>query len=159
MRIVEVYILNDSDLIQLYRLWNDEYPVGIGYRNLENFKMYLNNLQDLSHFLLVDDSKQIMGWAFSFKRENADWFALLISDSFQKRGYGKIFLDKIKSRCTELYGWVIDHNNDLKENGEPYMSPLQFYIKNDFIVLPDERLELDNISAVKIRWNSCRLYK
>lgn len=154
MQINEVSVLNDNQILQLYELWNAEYPATICYRSLEDFKMYLNNLLNISHVLLIDDSKAIKGWAFSFTRDNNNWFAILISTSFQKQGYGKILLDKIKANCSELYGWVIDHNNDVKENGEPYMSPLRFYIKNEFIILPADRLELDNISAVKIRWNS-----
>ena len=40
------------------------------------------------------------------------------------------------------------------KSGKPYRSPLDFYIKNGFKVLPEIRLELPSISAVKIKWSS-----
>ena len=61
-------------------------------------------------------------------------------------------LDKLKQTNRELYGWVIDHNNDKKTNGKSYDSPLEFYKKHDFEILQTERLGLEKISAVKIRW-------
>lgn len=63
-------------------------------------------------------------------------------------------LDKIKNNEKALNGWVIDHNNDKKKNGQHYISPLKFYEKCDFRVLSDIRLELDKISAVKIKWTT-----
>ncbi|MFT4741942.1 MAG: hypothetical protein ACI9L9_002739, partial [Marivirga sp.] len=49
-------------------------------------------------------------------------------------------------------GWVIDHSNERKSNGRLYISPLNFYLKNGFKKLSRNRLELDKISAVKIKW-------
>ncbi|MCB0473527.1 MAG: hypothetical protein KDC56_10755, partial [Flavobacteriaceae bacterium] len=57
-----------------------------------------------------------------------------------------------KEKETELNGWVIDHDNDYKINGELYKSPLNFYLKNGFQKSSDRRLELEKISAVKIKW-------
>jgi hypothetical protein len=51
-----------------------------------------------------------------------------------------------------LNGWVIDHNNDKRKDGLIYISPLKFYEKCGFEIQSDIRLELDNISAVKIKW-------
>jgi hypothetical protein len=60
-------------------------------------------------------------------------------------------LEIVKRKEIELNGWVIDHSKDKKKNGELYHSPLNFYLKNGFIELT-KRLELDKISAVKIKW-------
>ncbi len=61
-------------------------------------------------------------------------------------------LELAKRKENELNGWVIDHNIDRKINGEFYVSPLDFYLKNGFVKLPHKRLELDKISAVSIKW-------
>jgi hypothetical protein len=53
-----------------------------------------------------------------------------------------------------LNGWVIDHNNDRKKNGLIYVSPLKFYEKCGFEIQNYMRLELDKISAVKIKWTN-----
>ena len=63
-------------------------------------------------------------------------------------------LDEIKNNEPVLNGWVIDHNNDKKKNGQQYISPLKFYEKCGFGILSDVRLELDKISAVKIKWTN-----
>jgi len=51
-----------------------------------------------------------------------------------------------------LNGWVVDGERYIKSNGEKYLSPLEFYKKNDFEILVGERLETEKISAVKIKW-------
>jgi len=61
-------------------------------------------------------------------------------------------LNKLKSENDILNGWVIDHKNDVKINGELYQSPLLFYEKNDFQIFPEYRLEIPILSAVKITW-------
>ena len=57
-----------------------------------------------------------------------------------------------KEKENSLNAWVIDHNRDLKANGDAYRSPLEFYLKNGFKLLSDIRLELTNISAVQVNW-------
>ena len=61
-------------------------------------------------------------------------------------------VDELKQVEPILNGWVIDHNNDKKINGLTYFSPLKFYEKCGFEIQTDNRLELDKISAVKIKW-------
>ncbi|WP_143960222.1 hypothetical protein [Litoribacter populi] len=43
-----------------------------------------------------------------------------------------------------------------RRNGEIYISPLSFYLKNGFTVLPEESLESGRISAVKGSWLKIR---
>ena len=45
-----------------------------------------------------------------------------------------------------------DGDAQLQQNGQPYLSPLTFYINNGFTALPHARLENEKISAVKIEW-------
>ena len=61
-------------------------------------------------------------------------------------------INEIKKNNTNLKGWVIDQENEVKQNEEIYKSPIPFYIKNGFEVLPDIRIENEKMSGVKIYW-------
>ena len=152
MKFVELSILGESSKTQLLGLWNEEYPVKLSFQNTTEFDNYLGGLINLKHILLVNEVAEIEGWAFSFERENLRWFAIILSENIQGMGYGKKLLDKLKSSEKELNGWVIDHNSDKKLNGEVYKSPLEFYIKCGFEVISNQRLELEKLSAVRIKW-------
>jgi GNAT superfamily N-acetyltransferase len=148
------YVLDEQQKNTLFHLWNNEYPADLRYQNREQFDKYLNQLENLSHLLLTDENGQINGWAFVFDRENTRWFAIILDGAIQRRGYGKKLLETIQETESVLYGWVTDHDRDKKSNGETYYSPLGFYLKCGFEVLPDQRLETEKISAVKIKWES-----
>ena len=60
----------------------------------------------------------------------------------------------LKENEEMLCGWVIDHHDDRKINGELYLSPLNFYLKQGFDILKEQRLELPTSSAVKISWRN-----
>ncbi|MFL9834332.1 GNAT family N-acetyltransferase [Chryseobacterium terrae] len=151
MKIATTKHLNPEQKQQILQLWNNEYPEKLAYKNLEDFENYLEKLSEVNHFLLLDDEK-IQGWAITFKRENEIWFAIILSENLHGKGWGTKVLNELKQNTEELNGWVIDHNNDKKMNGNFYKSPLRFYLKNDFEVLPEIRLELEIMSAVKIKW-------
>ncbi|TDG37066.1 N-acetyltransferase [Pedobacter changchengzhani] len=146
--------LNEQVKNQVLDLWNNEYPEKLSYNNLTEFESYLQNLPNLTHFLLTKKNNQIMGWALTFDRNNEKWFAIILTESIKGKGLGRKILDELKQTEQVLYGWVIDHNNDKKKNGKQYLSPLKFYEKCDFEILKDVRLELDKISAVKIKWTN-----
>lgn len=135
-------------------LWNNEYPKNLGYNNITELKSYIDDLLNCDHYLMLSDAKLITGWAFKFNRNNEKWFAIILSNSIQGKGIGSLLLDKLKENESELCGWMIDHNRDLKNNGKYYSSPLNFYAKNSFNILTDQRLELENLSAVKICWKN-----
>lgn len=136
---------------QILHLWNNEYPEKLAYQNIADFENYLEKLNEVNHFILADEEK-IYGWAITFIREHETWFAIILSENLHGQGWGTKVLNKLKQNKNELNGWVIDHSNDKKLNGNFYKSPLEFYIKNDFKVLSDTRLELEIMSAVKIKW-------
>ncbi|WP_229734105.1 GNAT family N-acetyltransferase [Flavobacterium orientale] len=152
MRIIKTSALGEQEKIQLFDLWNTEYPEQLSYQDQSELDTYLLKLGPTTHFLLQNDIGIIMGWAFSFVRDNQKWFAIILSEKVQRKGFGKKLLDLLKQSEALLYGWVIDHSKDKKRNGNPYLSPLSFYKKCDFVALEEERLELDTISAVKIKW-------
>ncbi len=131
---------------QINNLWNQEYP-----KNLNNrFGKLLDGINTYEHHLSVNDTNEIIAWAVVFLRDEEFWFSILVHSKHQGKGYGKMLINSLKQKHNKLNGWVIDHNNDLKVNGDPYRSPMQFYLKNGFKVIPEERIEADIISAVKI---------
>lgn len=152
MKIIQTQVLTLEQKESLFELWNAEYPERIGYKDLSEFQDYLNELLSLRHYLLVDDLNIISGWAFTFFREGEDWFGIIIDSKIQGKRFGTLLLDELKSNTPVLNGWATDHQNDVKRNKEPYLSPLEFYTKNRFIVNQNIRMENDKISAVKIRW-------
>jgi hypothetical protein len=64
-----------------------------------------------------------------------------------------LLLEKLKAENDLFYGWVIDHNNDLKSNGKNYQTPMQFYLKQGFEILKDNRIESEMIHVVKVKWS------
>ncbi len=146
--------LNKQAKRQILDLWNNEYPEKLTYNSFTEFDNYLFNLSNLTHYLLTNKEHLILGWALTFERENEKWFAIILSERIKGKGLGRKMLNELKKEEQVLNGWVIDHNNDKKKNGHQYISPLKFYEKCDFKILAEERLELDKISAVKIRWTN-----
>lgn len=152
MNIVQTSILTSEQKQRLFELWNSEYLERIFYNDLEEFEKYLEGLLNIKHYLLIDDLKQLQGWAFTFLRDNEDWFGIIIDTTIQGKGFGLLLLDQLKIDNLVLNGWVTDHENFLKRNKKQYLSPLVFYTKCGFIVNENIRLENEKISAVKIRW-------
>ncbi len=136
----------------VFLLWNEEYPEQLAFADQGELDVYLQALHGQRHLLLRNENT-IFGWAFSFEREDCRWFAIILSSLIQRKGYGTKLLEQLKQNESRLYGWVIDRDNYLKANNEPYLSPLKFYLRNGFIALNDSRLETPKISAVKISWS------
>ena len=153
-KIIKTTELNEQTKLKLLDLWNNEYPEKLLYNCLDEFDHYLQNLNNINHFLLTVNVDIILGWALTFDRDNEKWFAIILSEKAQGKGLGRKMLDELKQVEPILNGWVIDHNNDKKKNGLTYVSPLKFYEKCGFEILTDNRLELDKISAVKIKWTN-----
>lgn len=152
MKIIETEILSLEQKLALFDLWNSQYPEKIGYREISEFEVYLKGLEETNHLLLADELNQIFGWAFSFVREQEDWFGIIVNSKNKGKGFGTLLLKELKNKKPSLNGWVIDNSNNVKQNGEMYWSPIDFYFKNGFSVDKNIRMENDKISAVKIRW-------
>ncbi|WP_026837145.1 GNAT family N-acetyltransferase [Gillisia sp. JM1] len=153
MKFIETKNLSVIEKQAIFKLWNQEYPKSLAYSKMEEFEAYLNKLSESYHVLVKDELDTILGWYSDFKRDNEIWFAMILDDSIQKKGIGTILLNTAKKRNENLNGWVIDHKHNPKTNGSIYKSPLKFYMKNEFQLLPEVRLELPIISAVKIYWS------
>ncbi len=154
VKIIKTTELNEQAKRQVLDLWNNEYPEKLSYNSLIEFDHYLQNLNNLKHYLLTGNIDIILGWALTFDRDNEKWFAIILSEKVQGKGLGRKMLDELKQVEPILNGWVTDYNNDKKKNGLTYVSPLKFYEKCGFEILTDNRLELDKISAVKIKWTN-----
>lgn len=77
---------------------------------------------------------------------------MLLDSSLQGQGFGSRFLTLAKERYSELNGWVIDNDNEPKQNGETYKSPIEFYRKNSFEILGDIQLKKKNINGIRVVW-------
>lgn len=153
MKITKTENLSEAEKQSIIRLWNAEYPVQLQHSGIDSFDEYLRPKGNLEHYLLRDEEENIKGWLATFIRDDEKWFALLVDSSEQKKGFGTRLLNKVKEFENEINGWVMDHEKDLKANGETYLSPIGFYLKNDFEILGGVRLENETISAVKIKWS------
>ncbi len=152
MNLVEASYLTSVEKEIVIALWNQEYPEKLHHNNIDDLDNYLGNLSETTHYLLKNDTGNIEGWAITFKRDDDRWFAVILNSRVQGKGNGTFLLNVLKEKEARLNGWVIDQDNAIKQNGEPYKSPLAFYIKNDFIVHPEIRFESEKMSAVKISW-------
>ncbi|NEW79312.1 MAG: GNAT family N-acetyltransferase [Gelidibacter sp.] len=154
MKIITTNNLNNPQKKVVYELWNTEYPKNLTHQNLSDFENYLNALTNQYHNLLINKNGKILGWYFDFDRNNEKWFAMILASKIHGKGFGTRLLNEAKKRESALNGWVIGKTDYLKQNGEYYKSPIPFYLKNGFQLVPEIRLELEHLSAVKITWKN-----
>jgi GNAT superfamily N-acetyltransferase len=150
MIIVPTKELTSQQAEQINKLWNDEYPVKLKDR----FPILLDGTDDHQHYLIEDLGKNVIAWAVYFEKDKQIRFSIIVSSLHKGKGLGGMLIEKLKETNREFYGWVIDHNDDLKANGEYYQSPLAFYLKHVFTILNDYRLDTEMIKAVLIKWHA-----
>lgn len=150
MEIIKTKLLSESQFQQINQLWNEEYPLQLKDR----FEILLHGIDDYHHYLIEDEQKNVIAWAVDFKKDAETRFSIIVHKDYQGKGLGKSLLKRLQRDLGEFYGWVIDHNNDKKENGEYYQSPLMFYVRNGFEVLYDMQIDSEILKAVKIRRKS-----
>ena len=152
MQIFETNHLDDEQKEVIRIFWNKEYPVQLAYKTAADFDKYLGMLNNVRHYLLPGDDGTLEGWAFTFLRDDEKWFAIILDSKIHGQGKGTLLLNCLKEHESILNGWVIDHDGYQKQDGMPYLSPLRFYEKNDFVVCDHIRLETATLSAAKIVW-------
>lgn len=148
MRIIKTKQLSTQQFNQINQLWNEEYPIKLTNR----FPILLDGVVNFNHYLIEDEKQQVLAWAVDFEKEAQIRFSIIVSSSHQGRGLGGLLLNKLKEENEEFYGWVIDHNHDMKSNGEHYQTPMPFYLKHGFEILHEERIESEMIRAVKVKY-------
>lgn len=153
IEMVETTSLSIEQKEAIFRMWNNEYPAQLAYDSIEDLDVYLGNLHSAYHYFAVDIVGNIVGWAFSFVRESEKWFAIIVDSTLHKTGVGTMFLNRLKEKTMLLNGWLTDHDNYIRCDGTPYISPVGFYLKNGFTLHADIRLQTDQLSAAKITWN------
>jgi GNAT superfamily N-acetyltransferase len=152
MEIIKQEFLTPIQKEVVCKLWNREYPESLKLSGIAALDEYLNKHSNNRHYLLTNDQGGVIAWGVLFDRDDEKWFAMILDSRIQGQGLGSRLLSEMKKSTAKLYGWVINHDKELKSNGESYRSPLPFYTKNGFVTVPEERLELLNLSAVKIEW-------
>jgi len=153
MEVIHTTELTDEQRTAIFTLWNEEYPGQLKYKDLDGLDIYISNLPAAKHFIYLEHGV-ILGWAVKFSRESDTWFAIVLNSSIHNKGIGTLLLDKLKDGENSLSGWVVDHNQYLRANGQAYPSPLNFYLKNNFSIDQTLRLESPQLSAVKVRWQA-----
>lgn len=148
MEIIQTKTLSSVQSEQLNSLWNKEYPLKLKDR----FPILLEGTTWHNHFVIEDSNGLVNAWAVMFEQSQQIRFSIIVSKDHQGKGLGKTLLDQMKLTHNEFYGWVIDHNNDLKLNGENYVSPLPFYLKQGFEIIPNQRIDTEMIQAVLVGW-------
>jgi GNAT superfamily N-acetyltransferase len=152
MRLLQTAALTPAQKEGLLQLWNLEYPQHIGHADRASLDRYLDSLSKAQHFLLDDEARPLIGWLAVFERQQAPWFALIINSQYQGQGCGTHLLALAKAQYPELKGWVIDHDEYHKANGQPYLSPIGFYEKNGFVILREVRADSPTLSTIQVQW-------
>lgn len=155
MEITRQKELTEKQKRDIIKLWNEEYPKALSLSGLSAFEDYLQSLSDLCHLLLIDEADRVKGWLIYFIREDEKCFAMLLHASLQGKGYGSRLLDHAKIYNSVLNGWVVDNDDQSKQNGSNYRSPLGFYKKNGFEIIPDIQFK-KNIPGIRVRWQARR---
>jgi len=136
------------------KIWNAEYPVNLQMAGVAELDAFLDPLFDVRYYLMIDESGVIAGWAATFSAGPVRSFFIMLNSAYHGKGYGTILLNELKKEGPKLFAWAIDHNNDVKLDGRPYPSPINFYLKNGFTVNNELRLENEQLSAVNILWEA-----
>jgi GNAT superfamily N-acetyltransferase len=150
MRSINTPSLNPSQKKEIFKLWNSVSPDHISHDTIDSLEKYLRTLDAVIYTLILDDTDRIVGWFALFDRDNGRWFAMFLDESIHGKGVGSQLLTQAKTHYDEISDWVIDHNNDKRLDSEPCISPVNFYLKNDFEVITDVRLELGQLSCTKM---------
>jgi GNAT superfamily N-acetyltransferase len=147
MEIFKTTTLTSDQFQQINSLWNEEYPTKLKDR----FGLLLDGVEFYQHYI-IEQHNEVIAWAVAFEKDEERRFSIIVKNEYQGKGLGKLLIDRLKDDLLEFYGWVINHHNDLKQNGEFYSSPIEFYLKNGFEVLNEQRIDSEMLKAVKIRW-------
>lgn len=139
--------LSNEQLRQINQLWNQEYPVKLKDR----FGLLLEGVRNYHHYLIEDEDQKLLAWAVDFEKDDEIRFSIIVDRESQAKGLGKLLVKALNENLGEYYGWVIDHQHDIKQSGEHYRSPLLFYLNQGFELLADQRIDNEILSAVKIK--------
>lgn len=150
MKLVQAESLSETEIKEVFEIWNKVYPKQIAYKDLSGLESTLDTYKNPTHFM-IKNAEQMMGWCCVFDRQDARWFALIIDGEHQCLGLGTRLLNIAKDHETELFGWMTPRENYVKTDGSVYRSPQNFYIKHGFVIT-EESFETEVLYTVKIAW-------
>src|SRR5688572_22223055 len=96
MRILESTYPTDTQKVQIFNLWNNEYPKELNFDDLRALDDYLESLSETTHYFLEDDNHEVLGWACKFSRDHEKWFAIILNQKIQGLGQGTALLNEVK---------------------------------------------------------------
>jgi hypothetical protein len=102
MRIVDKVVLSLQEKEVLYQLWNTEYPEKLSFQTIDCF-VFNNLIKDKTLFTI--DEVKIKGWAFTFFRDDEDWFAIRVDKNSQGSGKGSLLMEELKKNKDSLNGF------------------------------------------------------
>ena len=149
MALIQKETLTDSEISQIFTIWNTVYPVQLVYEDVLSFKRYLSGLAKAQHILCETDGK-LDGWLCVFKRDGGNWFVIILDPATQGKGVGKRLMNYAIEAYRSLNGWVVAHDEYLKQDGSTYVSPLGFYQKLGLKVVEGDTLHKDGLECVRI---------
>ena len=144
--------LSESQLSQVCRLWNKEYPIDVHHKRKEDLEQYLSGLAKPNHTIIEDGDGKVKAWFFDFMRNKERWFGMIVDSTHQGKGYGRELIKRAKNNYSELNGWIINSKEYLKENGGKYEPPTEFYRKMGFDISPDQKFDSKVLKTIKIKW-------
>jgi GNAT superfamily N-acetyltransferase len=147
MEIIKTKNLTEHQFNQINSLWNQEYPA----RLKDRFAILFEGACDYDHYIIEDNSGNVLAWAANFEKDNEVRFSIIVDNKQQGRGLGTLLVNRLKEELNDIYGWVVDRDDDKKVDGQNYRSPLLFYVKNGFEILSDQRIDNELLNAVKIK--------
>lgn len=151
MNFTETEKLSNDEIAAIRRLWNDSYPSVIEHRTIEETISYVGALVKARH-VIVREANDVVAWFADFDRDQRRFFVMIVDKRFKRRGLGSQLLDFSKKENDHLYGWIVLNEEYKLIDGSHYSSPLSFYEKNGFIILPEVKSPTNILDAVLIKW-------
>jgi GNAT superfamily N-acetyltransferase len=108
--IIKTRILTERQIRQINQLWNDEFPVKLKGR----FGILLDGVSNFEHYYIAEKNDAVIAWAVIFEKDNELRFSLIVHSSHKGKGFGTALVNKLKENHSHFYGWVIDHNQNLR---------------------------------------------
>lgn len=66
MNFIKTEKLSNEQKIEIFQIWNNEYPEKLAFQKVENFDEYLNKLENPVHYIIQNNKNKIIGWAIDF---------------------------------------------------------------------------------------------
>lgn len=159
MKTVRQKSLSASDWQRVLAMWNVLYPVHVAKESAAKIH---DNCDPAScvHYCMYGQNGQLNAWLAVFDRANTRWFSILVDENAQGQGLGKALIAFAKTYEPVLSGWVVNTDAYLRANGEAYHSPLAFYEKLGFSVVPHpyDPKPMTEVVCVEWRPKKAKLY-